>query len=110
MYPIQCSAGLFHGLKSGKFSIVSVSAIVNDETSNSRLGFIDDKAIPTNASSGRILQNTYDLQNCIIDIKGIGGVDGTINYVPPEPIVIRNATSLVHSDNIKPGTIKVYVR
>jgi len=87
MYPIQCSAGLFHGLKSGKFSIVSVSAIVNDETSNSRLGFIDDKAIPTNASSGRILQNTYDLQTCI-----------------------RNATSLVHSDNIKPGTIKVYVR
>jgi hypothetical protein len=110
MQPIRCAGNFFTGLKVGKFRIVAVSAVVDTVTANARLGLIDDKNLGLNPTQGLVRDADYDVQTCEIDIKGVASVDGTLTFYPNEPITIINGTSIVHSDNIVAGTIKVYER
>ena len=102
MYPLQCTGRFFNPIKAGMFRIVAVSAIVDDESSNSRITLVD--------GPGEVLPDTYDNKKGIVDIKGIGNVDGMLEFSPIEPIKVINGISSVETSNIVAGTLKVYVR
>ncbi|MCP4597054.1 hypothetical protein [Neptuniibacter sp.] len=112
MYPLQCYGNIPNPLRAGKHEIVAVSATVDNDAADSRLTLIDDNTIPTNSKVGKIYDGTYDLQGAVIDINGVGGVDGTLTWTAPggHAIKTRHGLSIMNSTNLVANSIKVYVR
>lgn len=110
-YMLTCLGGFNVPARQGKFSIVGMSAAVNDSTIDSELGIVDDTGILESWECGRLLSSTIGQnKNVIADVKGDGSAyDSFLEWTAPEPIKTRYGISLI-TVNVKPGTVCVYVK
>ena len=108
MYPVQCFAGFFNPVRSGKMQIMQVEAVPDDITDDTRVTLVDDNGI-TDSRWGRVLTpDTFDTQEGIIDVRAPAGENLTLTL--NEHVTTRKGLSALRTDNVKGGTLKVYVR
>ena len=105
MYPLQCVAGYPNPVRRGKFEVYQIMATVKDIAAATRVQIIDSDAMTLYADG---YQSPDEPQ--IFDIKILPGEKATVEGVLAEPIKLRKGISIVNSENIITGSLKVYVR
>jgi hypothetical protein len=115
MYPLQCAGGYNVPAKAGKFRIVGFTVAVDDTGASAEVAIIDDPNIKS-GNAGFIIPDLdlpTTVRHILVHKKKVfdtdGNYDATIEWFPPEPLMVRYGTSLFFS-NIKQGSFCLYVR
>jgi len=103
MYIIECPGKFFVPIRKGQFEILGMTATVDDITAVSRVTLVDTDSFDIKAS-------TYDLRKGLIDVKGLPNQKGILEQMFPGPLKTMRGLSVIQSDNVVPGTIKVFLR
>jgi hypothetical protein len=110
MYPIECAGHYAVPLKAGKPNIVQIMAAVDDLTKEARLMLVDDLTVGPSDKWGKMPANKTKDHSVLCDLKGVAGESGMLQLNCPDTMKVRNGISIIHSENIQPGSIFVYVR
>jgi len=91
-------------MKTGKFSIVKITAITDcsDINSNARLQLCDSKETT--------LETKDDADHIILDLQKKATSEESIVFDCPEPITVRNGLLPMVTTNLKPGSTLVYIK
>lgn len=110
MYPLECAGHYAVPIRAGKPNIVQIMAAVEDMSKDARLTLLDDSTVKQSDVWGKIVASKSSDHALLCDLKCMAGKAGMLQLKCPEPIKVRNGISILHSENIQPGSIFVYVR
>lgn len=103
MYFIECPGKFFLPIRRGKFEILGMQATVDDVTAVSRVVLIDSDSFDVKGS-------TFDVRKGIIDVKGLPNQKGVLEQIFPGSLKTIQGLTVVQSNNVVAGTIKVFIK
>ena len=113
MYPLTCVAGFNVPARQGKFEIIGFCVTVDDVTADAEFAIVDDETIDPNGKAGKIISSLgspTEVKNVLAHKKyATNNSEPVMEWFPSCAIKTRYGTSL-YFDNIKQGSVCVYVR